>query len=126
MNLTEAMQVILRMAIERAHVLPATRAEKAALMKAGVRIRMMQWKLDRMREARREQNRRALNISGAISYDAMRTEVTRVLPCHACRAVAGNPLLCCTGDFECALQRLRFTSSEVVALRTALQNPTAK
>lgn len=101
--MTEAMEVCFAMALRCGELEGVSNTQRKALKMWGVKVKVARVKLDRKRRQRAAQ----------VNADFMRAEIRRILPCRECGAVAGNPLLSCRGGWECALERLRYRSSEL-------------
>lgn len=108
MNITERNEVVLRLATLGFDALTDAQRKQAsrALAKFGAETALRRKYLDASR-ARRQKDKRKWE-----SYEFMWAELRRILPCSTCGVVGGNPLFSCTGDFGCALERLRCRSSE--------------
>ena len=123
MNVTEQFEEVLRLALAcpaSAHTLRSAGAVNAFAKRTG----RMRAKLDQQRRER-EFFRRRLE-----SFDRMRAEVERLPECGACAwkpykfsDSLVNPLMTCTGEFGCALECLRYKSSEYTPLLPSRTSP---
>ena len=104
MTVTEQYEAVLRLAL-LCDARARNRRDDVALKKFMARTEAMRQKLDAAR-VRRECERKS-----AVSEEHLREELQRILPCHACNVVAGNPLLRCTKAFDCALERCHYRFS---------------
>jgi len=107
LNLTESLETVLQMALRHGAEHGVTPQQRQALLKGGLKIRLMRYRLDRSRAAARQRSALLSNEAGAVSVQDLHQAIRQVLPCHECGVIAGNPWFACTRGFECCLQRLR-------------------